>query len=320
MGMDAKLLGKARDHALAGGGAGIVTRSGKVVSSWGDLTQRYPLKSTTKSIGVTLLGVAIGDELVALDDAADLEQLDPARPPVDKTPSNWLETITLRHLATHTAGFDKPGAYPALLFEPGSAWSYTDGGANWLADVLTLAFGADHHETLTTRVLKPLGLGDEDLAWRPNTYRDQLLRGIERREFGSGIFANVDAMARIGYLYLRNGRWETESILAESFVEMVRTPAAELADLPVNEPEIHPKANQHYGLLWWNNADGRLPKVPTDAYWAWGLRESLIVVIPSLDMVVARAGRGWRKGWDSNYEILAPFLDPIVLAARSADP
>ncbi|MEN9935542.1 MAG: gamma-glutamyltransferase, partial [Chloroflexota bacterium] len=59
-----------------------------------------------------------------------------------------------------------------------------------------------------------------------------------------------------------------------------------------------------------------LPNVPRDAYWAWGLGDSLIVVIPSLDIVVARAGSGWRAGWNPNYAVLQPFLDPIVSSVR----
>ena len=42
------------------------------------------------------------------------------------------------------------------------------------------------------------------------------------------------------------------------------------------------------GLLWWNNGDAALAKVPRDAYWSWGLYDSLIVVVPSLDLVAAR--------------------------------
>jgi hypothetical protein len=58
--------------------------------------------------------------------------------------------------------------------------------------------------------------------------------------------------------------------------------------------------------------------VPRDAYWSWGLHDSLIVVIPSLDLVIARAGptgTGWKrvKGAD-HYEVLKPFLEPIAAA------
>jgi hypothetical protein len=41
----------------------------------------------------------------------------------------------------------------------------------------------------------------------------------------------------------------------------------------------------------------------------------LIVVIPSLDMVVARAGQSWKREWSGHYDVLEPFLGPIAVAA-----
>src|SRR5687768_8699679 len=60
-GMDASKLRQARDYALTGGGSGYVTRGGRLVLSWGDPKRRYDLKSTTKSIGVTALVLALAD-------------------------------------------------------------------------------------------------------------------------------------------------------------------------------------------------------------------------------------------------------------------
>ncbi len=60
-------------------------------------------------------------------------------------------------------------------------------------------------DLLFERVFTPLGITRSDLRWRKNQYRDHEIDGIARREFGSGIHANVDAMARIGLLYLREG-------------------------------------------------------------------------------------------------------------------
>ena len=82
--------------------------------------------------------------------------------------------------------------------------------------------------------------------------------------------------------------------------------------LPELQPEEYGNASDQYGLLWWNNADGTLGNVPRDAYWSWGLKDSLIIVIPSLDIVAARAGNGWREGWSPDYEVLRPFIQPIV--------
>ena len=69
-----------------------------------------------------------------------------------------------------------------------------------------------------------------------------------------------------------------------------------------------------------------MANVPADTYWAWGLGEELIVVIPSLDLVIARNGgqapateangaRVWNDAttdWDGDVRVLEPFLNPIV--------
>jgi hypothetical protein len=43
------------------------------------------------------------------------------RPAGEQPRTGWLE-ISLLHLATMTAGFDKEGGYTLLLFRPGSKW------------------------------------------------------------------------------------------------------------------------------------------------------------------------------------------------------
>ena len=85
-------------------------------------------------------------------------------------------------------------------------------------------------------------------------------------------------------------------------------------NLPVRKPDSYPSASQHYGLLWWNNGDGSLKGVPRDAYWSWGLYDSHIIVVPSLDLVVARAGKSIDESRGAIPERLQPFLAPIVAA------
>jgi CubicO group peptidase (beta-lactamase class C family) len=316
MGMNASKLQEASDYA---GGSGYITRSGKLVMKWGSTTKRYDLKSTTKSIGVTALGLAIKDGKMDLGDKAQQFYSSFGIPLDRNKDTGWLDDITLFHLATHTAGFDKPGGYTSLLFQPGTAWAYTDGGTNWLADCITLAYGQDIKTLMFDRVFTPLGITSSDLTWRNNAYREGTINGIKRREFGSGISANVDAMARIGYLYLRGGRWNGQQIIPQSFVGKVRTIASCIAGLPVvNDPSsIFAGASNHYGLLWWNNADGALANVPRDAFWSWGLHDSLIVVIPSLDIVASRAGSSWSGDRSpSCYKIIQPFIEPIVASVN----
>jgi len=110
-------------------------------------------------------------------------------------------------------------------------------------------------------------------------------------------------------------------------VAQAHTALPENAALPLvtNRPgEKFPNAQTDYGVLWWTNKSGTMPNVPTDTFWAWGLGEELIVVIPSLDLVIVRtggqatassAGRTWNDlDWDGDVAVLTGFLDPIVAA------
>lgn len=320
VGLEEGRLREARDYALTGGGAGCIVRGGKRVMTWGDLSKRFDLKSSTKAIGVTALGLAILDGRMALTDKARRHHPSLGIPPESNAKTGWLDDITLLHLATQMAGFDKPGGYTPLLFQPGTKWAYSDGGPNWLAECVTLAYRQDVDALLFDRVFTPLGISRKDLVWRRNSYRPHEIDGIPRREFGSGISANVDAMARIGYLYLRGGRWQDRQLLPREFVKQAGTTVPAVVGLPETDPKQYGNASDHYGLLWWNNADGTLKDVPRDAFWSWGLYDSLIVVIPSLDIVAARAGQSWKRTSDDHYAVLQPFLGPIAAAVRDPQP
>jgi CubicO group peptidase (beta-lactamase class C family) len=307
-------LQAARDYALTGGGSGVVIRHDKLVLSWGDTAKLYDLKSSSKSVGVTVLGLALQDGKVALDDPAIRYHPALGVPPESNRETGWLPLITLRHLANQVSGFEKPGGYGRLLFKPGTKWQYSDAGPNWLAECLTLVYGRDLNDVIFERVFTPIGIRNADIQWRENAFRPHEINGIKRREFGSGFSANVDAMARLGYLYLREGRWNRQQILPKEFVELVRHPAKELHGLVVND-DRHGNASEHYSMLWWDNGDGTIPGLPRDAFWSWGLYDSFIVVIPSLDIVVARAGQSWKRTSDEHYDVLKPFLEPIAQAA-----
>lgn len=316
-GLDEKQLAEARDYALTGGGSGCIIHGRRLVMAWGDFKQRYDLKSTAKSFGAAALGLAIADGKVRLDDKAAQHHPAFGVPPDSNLLTGWLNQITLRQLASQTAGFDKQGGYGPLLFKPGAEWSYSDAGPNWLAECVTLAYKRDVAELMFERLFTPLGIQPADLVWRKNAYRPEMIEGIKRREFGSGISANVDAMARFGLLWLRQGEWEGRQILPREFVKEVSTTQAGVPGLNVRNPEHYGHASNHYGLLWWNNADETIEGLPLDTYWTWGLYDSLIVVMPTLDIVVARAGQSWKRqeGAD-HYEVLKPFLLPIVNAVK----
>jgi CubicO group peptidase (beta-lactamase class C family) len=332
MGLTAAKLDEARDYSLTGGtggpnlgGSGFIARKGRRVYTWGSQTARYDVKSSSKAIGGIALGLAIDEQRLALANLAKthLPSLG-AVPPATVSADTRVDTITVLQLANHTAGFPKPGGEHALAYDPGTTFLYSDGGLNWLADTLTHVYVQDLNTLLFSRVFTTLGIEAADLQWRNNAFRSDTLdvagTPVKRREFASGISVNVDAMARIGHLFLRRGLWNDQRLLSESFVDLVRTPGTGISNVTNADPVGYPNVTANYGLLWWTNAAGTLPNVPTDAYWAWGLGDSLIVVIPSLDLVIARTGNSpdnaalpqWRAGWNGDYTVLAPFLNPIV--------
>ena len=56
--------------------------------------------------------------------------------------------------------------------------------------------------------------------------------------------------------------------------------------------------------------------VPHDTYWSWGLYDSVIVVIPSLDIVASRAGKSMSERRNPHYAPIEPFLSPIAQSVK----
>jgi CubicO group peptidase (beta-lactamase class C family) len=292
-----------------GGGSGCVVRHGCLVYEWGDASQRADIKSATKgAFGATLLGLALDEDRVRLDDPARKHHPALGEDPSGNRATGWLEQITIRHLATMTAGFDDQRP-PRLVRAPGSAGEYSNDTSNLLAELLTLRFGGDLRDVFERRVAGPIGMAAGEWAWRENAYRARAINGITSREFASGITITHRALARIGYLYLRNGVWNGKRLLSEQSIRA----ATEPADLPAFVP--------YYGFYWGTNRRGTYPRIPRDAFWALGLGDSFVAVCPSLDLVVVRLGTGSvasqlpGDGNPANWgERVARFLELITAA------
>jgi CubicO group peptidase (beta-lactamase class C family) len=326
--MDSTKLDQARDYSITSAlgvkESGFITRNGRLVYSWGDTATKYEMKSTTKSMGGLALLLAVDEGKLALaDKASDRLTVFGTDPAVDTSAvtTGSLTDVTLLQLSTHTSGLSKSDESNwRLLFTPGTTWSYSDQGLNWLADVLTTAYAQDLNTLVSSRVFSQIGIATPETQWRENVFRsaDLSVNGapVKRRELASGINASVNAMARVGLLMLRKGVWNNSLVLSNSVVATAHTPPAEIAGATIANPADFPQATANYGVLWWTNANHQMANVPTDAYWAWGLHDTLIIVVPSLNLVIARAGdRGWRtqnEFWNADYAALEPFLTPIV--------
>ena len=278
-GLSGTALDAAAAYAEKSGGSGCIIRHGYLVKEWGDPSKRADIKSATKGVaGTTLLGLAVDAGLVRLDEPAvkDYPAIGAERP---ENPRDRLAEITIRHLATMTAGFDD-GRPPKLVYRPGTAGFYSNDSANMLAELLTLRFHEDLATVFHRQVMDPIGVPAAEWAWRENAYRPRTIQGLKSREFASGITITHRALARIGYLYLRDGEWNGRRILSREFIRIATRPT----DLPGFVP--------YYAFYWGSNGRGTFRGMPHDAYWALGLGDSFVLVCPSLDLVAVRLGVG----------------------------
>ena len=105
---------------------------------------------------------------------------------------------------------------------------------------------------------------------------------IETDPFGNFLlqgydFGSARDWARLGNLYLNDGVWKGEQILAPGFVDFVSSLApAWVAD-----------GRPIYGGFFWINGDGSFP-VPKNAYYMAGAGGQYVMIIPSHDLVVVK--------------------------------
>src|SRR5262245_24423937 len=309
-GLSAAALDEAAAYAEKhGGGSGCLIRHGYLVKEWGSRSNLADIKSATKgSVGATVLGLAMDAGLVKLADRArsHLPALGSEKP--ENVATGWLEEITVHQLATMNAGFDG-GRPPRLVRRPGSGGEYSNDTSNMLAEVLTVLFREDLSAVLKRKVMDPIGVPSGEWAWRANVYRPKTVGGLASREFASGITITHRALARVGYLYLRQGEWDGKRILSKDFVSLATRPT-----------ELAPPFG-YYALYWGSNAKGAYPEIPRDAYWALGLGDSFVAVSPSLDLVAVRLGLGSTKsqlpGGDDDWGLrVAGFLRLVTASVR----
>jgi CubicO group peptidase (beta-lactamase class C family) len=297
-----------------GGGSGCIIRHGVLVREWGDPKFLADIKSATKgSVGITVLGLAVDAGLVKLDDLATKYDPDLGTEKKENVEKGWLKDITIRQLATMTAGFDD-GRPPLLAYKPGTKGIYSNDTSNMLAEVVGAKFNEDLKAVLKRKVMDPIGVPEREWVWRDNSFRPKTRNGLVTREFASGIRITHRALARIGWLYLNDGQWDGKQILSREFVRAATRPT----DLPAPFP--------YYGFYWGTNGRGTFKGMPKDTFWAFGLGDSFVVVCPSLDIVAVRLGVGSKKsqlpddGTDNWGGRVESFFAHIVKAVRDQYP
>ncbi len=174
-----------------------------------------------------------------------------------------------------------------LDYAPGATWNYSNMGVQMLGKFLKQRRNQQPHAYAEQDLFQVIGMWDAewitDLSGNTLTYQS--------------VKANARELGKFGYLFLRNGEWDGQQLIPASYVAQASSPSQTI--------------NPFYGLLFWlNTAAQDMPDVPADAYYAAGLFEKRIYVVPSLDLVVVRLGDG-DADWDDN-----SFLGPICQACN----
>jgi CubicO group peptidase (beta-lactamase class C family) len=234
---------KARDSTCL-----AVVRDGRLVEDWNWGTPRTTARevySVTKSITSTLVGIALHDGDLALDD------------PVSRYVPSWRGTdsasVTIRNLLSNDSGrywsldsdyvqlTQAPDrtAYALALsqqFAPGTVWAYNNAAIQVLDRVLRRATGVPTHEFAADRLFGPL--------WMTHTRMTTNPTGTSTNAYFGAQTTCLD-LARFAQLYLHRGKVSGARILDRSYVAQATGRSS--TDL-----------NAAYGYLWWVNRPGLL--------------------------------------------------------------
>jgi len=296
-----RLLKRIRNNTIGGIDSLLIARNGYLVTEeyfhgWGP-DDLHTLQSDSKSVTSLLVGIALEQGKISGIDQTVLSFF-PEYPKVRNVDERKL-AITLRDLLTMRTGLDW-GEDPyegSPLFQlnncrcdwlkfvldwpmretPGTRFEYNSGGVILLAGVIRNATSIPTDTFAQRYLFDPLGI--RQVRWYYGE-PDNL------PHTGGGLNLRPRDMAKIGYLMLRNGRWENQQIVSADWVRESTLHA-------VTYPRTFAGRPVDYGYLWWLlslNGEAGVHDRDADIYAAAGAQGQWIFIIPKYDMVVVSTG------------------------------
>jgi CubicO group peptidase (beta-lactamase class C family) len=283
----------------------LLIRDGKIVVDASfypyDGTTPHDLASVTKSVMTTLIGIAIDQGKLSLDD------------PVlsffpDRTIANLddrKEQMTVADLASMTSGLDcvwQPDE-PTLremeasddmvqftldlpmVAEPGTTWEYCSPGMHLLSAILTEATGTTALDFAYDTLFGPLGMREVIWPADQNGYN---------HGWGDLMLYPREA-AKLGQLWLNGGTWNGRQIVSPDWVEAAVTAKATTTE-----------DGQDYGYGWWITREGAVGQ----EFSARGRGGQYVVVFPAFKALAMITGSGDFGPSDVTDLLLPALVDP----------
>jgi CubicO group peptidase (beta-lactamase class C family) len=228
------------------------------------------IKSVAKSIISSLVGIAVDRKLLSVNQTVGYhfpDVTDPAKRAITVedllTMRSGLESTSNRNYGAwvQSRNWVRHALAMPLLAEPGTQMIYSTGNTHLLSAILTKATGRSTWQFAQESLAKPLGFS---LAQWP---RDP--QGIYFG--GNDMLLTPRQMLAVGEMYLNDGRAGERQIVPAKWIEESFEPRG--------RSRI---SGREYGYGWWmREMAGR------QAYYAWGFGGQFIILVPSLDLVVA---------------------------------
>jgi CubicO group peptidase (beta-lactamase class C family) len=250
--------------------------------------------SVAKSIAASVIGAAVHDGLIDVNEPAGLEAWSkPGDPRAAITVENLLHMAS--GLNSDPAGNRTDEVYvggaliaqqatkQGLDTKPGTRFRYANNDTMLAMRALRERIGAEQHLAYPfTALLHKIGMHDTMLE--TDWDGDFVL--------SSQVWTTVRDLGRLGLLYLNDGVWNGERILAEGWTDYVAAPAPVQPWNGADEPE---GGRRGYGAQFWRYLD--YPSVPNDTYAALGNRGQFLIIVPSKDVVIVRRGYDYRGNY-----------------------
>jgi len=282
-----KIVGPTKER---GGPAGVIIRDGYIIAQWGDVERVDMTFSVTKSYLSTTAGLAFDAGLIT-------DVTEKVKDYVwDGTfDGEHNSKITWEHLLNQSSDWsgdlfgmpdwgDRPPREGGIddwknreLKEPGSSFKYNDVRVNLLAYSLLHVWRKPLPMVIKEKIMDPIGATSK---WRWYGYENSWVNidGVKMQSVsggghsGGGFFINTLDHARLGLLFLRNGKWKDQQLISENWVKMIQKPS---------------DANPRYGYMWWlNNGPRKWEGVPGSIYYASGFGGNYIVVDEEHDLLI----------------------------------
>jgi CubicO group peptidase (beta-lactamase class C family) len=151
---------------------------------------------------------------------------------------------------------------------PGDTFNYNSGNSHLVSAIITKLTGMSAWDYAKARLFGPLGIGVS--YWRHDP------QGVTTG--GNGLSMLPRDMAKIGYLYLRNGEWEDKRLLPPDWINRVSHATVNM--------HLSGEPDMRYSNFFW-----ALPN--KHVYMAVGYHCQLIMVFPELDIVAVTTARNF---------------------------